>query len=204
MSCKRAVTVQAFLFTLLWLAVPVQRDGGVASSASAATGNSPAQSGAWRYKYHNGRWWYWLPSNSWVFYQNQRWIPYNADVRSQFSAADGGPIRRDAAYRGLADPSVDPRWPRGDNGSSPNASPEPGGAVPARSRQSGLPAPGRWPRDVNGSDPNAAPRPGGATVDARGGDHSLPPRGRWPRDTNGSDPNASPEPGGAGLGSERP
>jgi hypothetical protein len=192
MNCKGMVAVQAFLGVLLWIPAGVQADRAVASSASAPAGNSPAQSNKWRYKYHHGRWWYWLPSNSWVFYQNQHWIPYHADPHSQARAANGGPIRRNAAYRGLATPSVDPRWPRGDNGSGPNASPEPGGADPETSRQPGLPPPGRWPRDMNGSDPNASPRPGGAAVNARGADHRLPPRGRWPRSTNGSDPNASP------------
>ncbi len=28
----------------------------------------------WRYKQHDGRWWYWLPSERWVMWQDGRWI----------------------------------------------------------------------------------------------------------------------------------
>lgn len=41
-------------------------------AAEAGDGKSRAAD-AWRYKYHNGRWWYWLPSNRWAVYENDRW-----------------------------------------------------------------------------------------------------------------------------------
>jgi hypothetical protein len=28
----------------------------------------------WRYRQHEGRWWYWLPSNRWVMWDDGRWI----------------------------------------------------------------------------------------------------------------------------------
>jgi hypothetical protein len=31
----------------------------------------------WRYKYHNGRWWYYQPSNSWVIWNGNTWIPHS-------------------------------------------------------------------------------------------------------------------------------
>lgn len=28
----------------------------------------------WRYRWHEGRWWYWLPDGRWVFWNTDRWI----------------------------------------------------------------------------------------------------------------------------------
>lgn len=33
----------------------------------------------WRFVLQNGEWWYWLPSNSWVIWRENRWMPYDAD-----------------------------------------------------------------------------------------------------------------------------
>lgn len=30
----------------------------------------------WRYTFHNGEWWYWLPTNRWVYWRNDRWNTY--------------------------------------------------------------------------------------------------------------------------------
>jgi hypothetical protein len=39
-------------------------------------GNQPAARDdiQWRYRQHEGRWWYWLPSNRWVMWQDGRWV----------------------------------------------------------------------------------------------------------------------------------
>ncbi len=31
----------------------------------------------WRYTFHNGEWWYWLPTNRWVFWRGSRWNAYD-------------------------------------------------------------------------------------------------------------------------------
>ncbi|HVX14877.1 MAG TPA: hypothetical protein VHC22_27050 [Pirellulales bacterium] len=140
----------------------------------------------WRYRYHEGRWWYWLPSNSWAVYDNGRWRAYR---RADYSH---DPDR----YRGTWQASEhEVRWPRGENGSSPYASARPGGAGFApRDRGGDYPPAGRWPRGNNGSNPYSSPEPGGARARPN---YILPPAGRWPRGNNGSDPYASPTPGGA-------
>lgn len=33
----------------------------------------------WRFKWHNGQWWYWMANNSWVIWDGQRWMPYEAN-----------------------------------------------------------------------------------------------------------------------------
>jgi uncharacterized protein YkwD len=43
-----------------------KKDGGV--SAQGASGEK------WRYRWHQGRWWYWLPENRWVVWVNGRWM----------------------------------------------------------------------------------------------------------------------------------
>jgi hypothetical protein len=36
-----------------------------------------AQSGEpWRYRQHNGTWWYWTPDNRWVYRNGNQWINY--------------------------------------------------------------------------------------------------------------------------------
>ena len=45
-------------------------------------GPPPAQAtvvvdNSWRYKHHNGTWWYWLPSNRWVIWSNNSWVDYD-------------------------------------------------------------------------------------------------------------------------------
>lgn len=45
---------------------------------SAALAPTPATvvDNSWRYRQHNGTWWYWLPSNRWVYWSNGAWTNY--------------------------------------------------------------------------------------------------------------------------------
>jgi hypothetical protein len=47
-----------------------------AAQPEAATDNT------WRYRNYNGAWWYWLPSNRWVYWSNGAWVdpPENSSV----------------------------------------------------------------------------------------------------------------------------
>jgi hypothetical protein len=50
---------------------------GASSSARRVESQSNARQrgeNSWRYKYHDGRWWYWLPSERWMMWENGRWI----------------------------------------------------------------------------------------------------------------------------------
>lgn len=31
----------------------------------------------WRFRYHRGTWWYWLPSSRWVYWRNGTWIDFD-------------------------------------------------------------------------------------------------------------------------------
>jgi plastocyanin len=49
----------------------------------------------WRMRYYNGEWWYYTPQNSWVYYRDNRWSPYD---RGTFRAI--APRRYATGYRG--------------------------------------------------------------------------------------------------------
>lgn len=53
-------------------------------SANQSTAGIPS-SERWRYTYHQGRWWYWLPSHSWAVYQQGRWVRYDARPYGRYS-----------------------------------------------------------------------------------------------------------------------
>lgn len=160
---------------------PVETDAPAAQRAKAD----------WRYRYHRGRWWYWLPSNSWAYYNGNRWVAYETVRRANEPQANGNPIGSNGRYQYTESTG---RWPNSNNGSGVDAAPVPGGAPAGRSGS--LPPHGRWPRGDNGSGVDAAPTPGGSPYKA---DRNLPPRGRWPRGDNGSGVDAAPEPGGAAF-----
>jgi hypothetical protein len=60
-----------------------------ATSNESAAGNvaAPQSSESWRYRRHNGQWWYWLPSEKWVYWTGDRWNAYEPHAASQFRAA---------------------------------------------------------------------------------------------------------------------
>jgi hypothetical protein len=33
----------------------------------------------WRYKFHNGEWWFWTTQNRWMYYRNGQWNDYNPE-----------------------------------------------------------------------------------------------------------------------------
>jgi len=52
----------------------------------------------WRYQFHNGLWWYWLPEGRWVYWSNNRWM--DCVLNSGIAAAG----QRYSTYR-LDDPA---------------------------------------------------------------------------------------------------
>ena len=61
---------------------------GDSSSPPAQAGSaSPTGADAWRYKRHDGLWWYWLPSNSWVYWTDGKWVAYDQKTYAEFQAS---------------------------------------------------------------------------------------------------------------------
>lgn len=53
-------------------------DGAVDDQAGApADARSDERGERWRYRYHRGRWWYWMPDNSWVYWTGDGWRRYD-------------------------------------------------------------------------------------------------------------------------------
>jgi hypothetical protein len=55
--------------------------------ADQAAGAEQPQGETWRYRKHQGLWWYWLPSNKWVYWTDGHWVPYEADSYAQCNAS---------------------------------------------------------------------------------------------------------------------
>ena len=75
--------------TLNRLETQVNEQGGLSVAAPSVVDNS------WRYRNHNGKWWYWLPSNRWTIWSNGAWVDYVAPSPYPYSTG----------YRGYYSPS---------------------------------------------------------------------------------------------------
>ena len=51
--------------------------GSSALSAAEQRGDS------WRFRYWNSQWWYWMPEERWVYWQNSRWHDYPPNGQAQ-------------------------------------------------------------------------------------------------------------------------
>ncbi len=59
-----------------------------AASADPSDASSPAATGEkWRYRRHQGMWWYWLPSNKWVYWSDDKWVPYDPATYAELQAS---------------------------------------------------------------------------------------------------------------------
>lgn len=43
-------------------------------------GRSADPKNAWRFVWHNRLWWYWLPTETWVYSYSGAWVPYDPDT----------------------------------------------------------------------------------------------------------------------------
>jgi len=48
--------------------------------------DSQQKESQWRYVFHKGVWWYWLPTNRWVYWQDSQWKDYAPPVAANASS----------------------------------------------------------------------------------------------------------------------
>ncbi len=59
-----------------------------AAQPADTSAKAPVKENSWRYRRHDGRWWYWLPSEKWVVWSDGKWTPYDpATYRQAHSTA---------------------------------------------------------------------------------------------------------------------
>jgi hypothetical protein len=49
---------------------------GVATIGAPGVSFSDNRPDQWRYRFDNGRWWYWTPNNTWMWYNGQQWTSF--------------------------------------------------------------------------------------------------------------------------------
>jgi hypothetical protein len=86
---------------------------GLATVQAAEQGAAPSQD-QWRYTFHNGEWWYWMPAGKWVYYRNDQWNDYDPKTftsnNSGAVAVDG--ISSSSASRSTPDSDTRPFYGR--------------------------------------------------------------------------------------------
>ncbi|MGH7140249.1 MAG: hypothetical protein ACREHD_31305, partial [Pirellulales bacterium] len=57
----------------------------------------------WRYRLHDGRWWFWTVDESWSFFNGDIWVPYSSHSDRELSRASSlGPIAGSLAGQGVS------------------------------------------------------------------------------------------------------
>jgi len=73
---------------------------GQTSATPAAKSTTDRNANRWRYRWSNGRWWYWTPQNRWMWYNGEesRWIAYAANPTPPVAAPTENPATYDDSY----------------------------------------------------------------------------------------------------------
>ncbi|HVX15198.1 MAG TPA: hypothetical protein VHC22_28655 [Pirellulales bacterium] len=102
-----------------WKAFAAAPDTSVAGVANSRQDERATHNADWRYSFHNGRWWYWLPSNSWAYHNGRSWVRYNP---ARSIAEEGRNRVSPMRYSSYSAPVPDPeRYQAGQPPSAPPA-----------------------------------------------------------------------------------
>lgn len=86
---------------------PATKDGWRAAPLGTPPLNAGQTANRWRYRFFEGRWWYWMPDNQWSYFNGRRWSPYRPG-EYQSKKVDPALLRIEAR-EGVAGSR---RWPR--------------------------------------------------------------------------------------------
>lgn len=79
-------------------AAATQVDGEQAPVQTPESQSSNSGGDKWRFRQHQGLWWYWLPSEKWVYWHEGKWVAY--DPASYAELQKSLPARQYSYYRG--------------------------------------------------------------------------------------------------------
>ena len=130
----KAVTVLTFASAwLLW--GPCIYGQELANADESAVQDVAAQQEAqpkiegWRYKWHNGHWWYFQPNKQWLFWNGLSWSSYSPAAYQAWWTGSGqrvatgyrGVVRRGPSWLGTGNYTVYPYWPYNADATTPSA-----------------------------------------------------------------------------------
>jgi hypothetical protein len=111
MRAKALVGVAAAALVVAGIGLPaVEAAEQKAKQDQSAKQDKPDQE-QWRFTFHNGEWWYWLPTNRWVYWRNNRWNDYDPQTFVFNPATNAMPAGRVETryYSGQTAPNEDIR-----------------------------------------------------------------------------------------------
>jgi hypothetical protein len=70
------------------------------ANANVGVGNRPVGNPAnqWRYRHHNGHWWYYHPNNQWSYWNGNAWTNYNRQAYGQWYNGQFRPYANNYQY----------------------------------------------------------------------------------------------------------
>ncbi len=80
--------------------------GSISPMRAQSTGPSSSAPDAWRYRWNDGRWWYWMPEKKWMMWTGSAWVPYDQFSGSN-SYSQSSAIRYGRGYQTYTTTSTD-------------------------------------------------------------------------------------------------
>ena len=77
---------------------PAANGAAQVEAGAQAPAQPTATSDTWRYRRHDGLWWYWLPSEKWVYWNDGRWDPYDPQSYAAFKASRAPRVQQNSGY----------------------------------------------------------------------------------------------------------
>ncbi len=78
-----------------------KQDAPASTSARDARAGAGIKSDTWRYRRHDGLWWYWTVADRWVYWVDDHWVDYDPKTQARrtirkISSSEGWTARRSA------------------------------------------------------------------------------------------------------------
>jgi hypothetical protein len=124
---SRSAAMKTILLTLTAVAMVL-----LTANAAVEAGDTASKTATpdWHYRWHEGRWWYWMPQGNWMVWTGSIWIPYEGSSGIAATSATRPIQPGTASFAGYETEKTD-------SGTSPPASSGEGYCPPTYSGSSG-------------------------------------------------------------------